>query len=91
MIARIGGIVAPLLAGLSGKAPLIIMGGSSLVGGLLAIFLPETLGAKLPETIAQVSMYMFTHFSFNDKIDPSRKERCYYFYLLSDQGLVRKS
>ena len=61
MIARIGGIVAPLLAGLSGKAPLIIMGGSSLVGGLLAIFLPETLGAKLPETIAQVSMYVHAY------------------------------
>ena len=61
MITRIGGIVAPLLAGLSGKAPLIIMGGSSLVGGLLAIFLPETLGAKLPETIAQVSMYVHAY------------------------------
>ena len=54
MVARVGGIAAPLLAGLSGKVPLIIMGGSSLIGGLLAIFLPETLGAKLPETIAQV-------------------------------------
>ena len=55
MVARIGGIAAPLLAGLHGTAPLIIMGGSSLLGGILAIFLPETLGAKLPETVAQVS------------------------------------
>ena len=55
MVARIGGIAAPLLAGLHGTAPLIIMGGSSLLGGIMAIFLPETLGAKLPETVAQVS------------------------------------
>ena len=55
MVARIGGIAAPLLAGLHGTAPLIIMGGSSLLGGILAIFLPETLGAKLPETVAQVN------------------------------------
>lgn len=54
MIARIGGIAAPLLAGLPGSTPLIIMGGSSLLGGLLALLLPETLGAKLPESIAQV-------------------------------------
>ncbi len=41
-------------AGIEGMTPLIIMGGSSLLGGLLAVFLPETLGSKLPETLEDV-------------------------------------
>jgi hypothetical protein len=41
-------------AGIEGVTPLIIMGGSSLFGGLLAVFLPETLGSKLPETLEDV-------------------------------------
>lgn len=55
MVARIGGIAAPLLAGMSDSlVPLIIMGSSSLLAGILALLLPETLGAKLPETITEV-------------------------------------
>ena len=56
MLARIGGIAAPLLASLSLPTPLIIMGGSALLAGILAIFLPETLGASLPETIHEVKL-----------------------------------
>ena len=48
------GIAAPLLSGLHGKTPLIIMGSCSFLGGLLAVFLPETLGAKLPEKISEI-------------------------------------
>lgn len=55
MIARIGGIAAPFLVGLAHPFPLVIMGSSSLLGGLLAILLPETLGAPLPETLSQVN------------------------------------
>eukprot|EP00095_Tigriopus_kingsejongensis_P002789 maker-scaffold728_size105512-snap-gene-0.21 protein:Tk02789 transcript:maker-scaffold728_size105512-snap-gene-0.21-mRNA-1 annotation:"hypothetical protein LOTGIDRAFT_108247" len=52
MMARIGSIVAPLLAGLTPLwIPLFVMGFTSLLGGLLAIFLPETLGMHLPETL----------------------------------------
>ena len=52
------GIAAPLLSGLHGKTPLIIMGSCSFLGGLLAVFLPETLGAKLPEKISEIkSLY----------------------------------
>ena len=34
------------------------MGSCSFLGGLLAVFLPETLGAKLPEKISEIkSLY----------------------------------
>jgi hypothetical protein len=42
-------------AGIKGITPLIIMGGSSLLGGFLAFLLPETLGSRLPETLEDVS------------------------------------
>lgn len=54
---RIGGFLAPqvaYLATLWKPLPLIIMGGSALIGGLLALVnLPETLGQKLPETMQE--------------------------------------
>ena len=57
-ISKYVGIAAPLLSGLHGKIPLIIMGSCSFLGGLLAVFLPETLGAKLPEKISEIkSLY----------------------------------
>ena len=34
--------------------PFFIFGGSALVGGLAAAFLPETRGEKLPETVQDV-------------------------------------
>jgi len=53
--ARIGGILAPQVANLNTvwvPLPLLIMGGSSLIGGLVALLnLPETLGKKLPENM----------------------------------------
>lgn len=60
MLARIGGILAPLLASLKLPTPLIIMGGSALLAGILAVFLPETLGSSLPETIHEVSLKLLT-------------------------------
>ena len=55
MIARIGGIAAPLLAGIESKVSLVIMGSSSSIAGILVLLLPETLGSKLPETIGEVA------------------------------------
>ncbi|KAK3098634.1 hypothetical protein FSP39_021403 [Pinctada imbricata] len=57
--ARIGGMISPFIAdlsgivgGSSGKAiPLVIFGGASVVAGLLTLILPETFGTTLPETI----------------------------------------
>jgi len=52
---RIGGIIAPQIESLSSvntPLPLVIMGSCSLFGGILVyMFLPETLGKKLPETM----------------------------------------
>lgn len=54
MSARIGGITAPyviLLSDIWTPLPMIIFGVLTLIGGLLASFLPETLHRELPETI----------------------------------------
>ena len=54
-VGRLGGIAAPILANLSPiSLPMTIMGSSSLIGGFLAIFLPETLGMPLPESLDDV-------------------------------------
>ena len=52
---RIGGILAPFIIGIQPVSiPLFIMGMSCLLGGIIAVFLPETLGAPLPETLEDV-------------------------------------
>ena len=54
MSARIGGILAPyinLLSGVWKPFPMIIFGVLAFTGGLLSLFLPETLNKALPETI----------------------------------------
>jgi len=54
LVARIGGITALLLDLLKVywlPAPVFIMGCIALVAGFLAVFFPETLGSKLPETM----------------------------------------
>ena len=56
MAARVGGFLAPYIASLgshSRSLPLLIMGVSTLVGGSTALFLPETLGEELPQTVRQ--------------------------------------
>merc|ERR1712126_378946 len=59
MVARIGGISAPYIAlylpKIMPELPVLILGGSSLVGGLMAFALPETLGSKLPEVLEDVT------------------------------------
>merc|ERR1711890_207626 len=54
---RVGGMVAPLIAFLSSvwkPFPLLVMGGSSLLGGILVfLVMPETLGEALPVTMEE--------------------------------------
>ncbi|KAG7515260.1 hypothetical protein JOB18_003823 [Solea senegalensis] len=57
MMARVGSMVAPmvLLAGdLVPWLPGLIYGGAPVLSGVAAIFLPETLGSPLPDTIQDV-------------------------------------
>merc|ERR1711976_709475 len=54
LVARIGGIISLLLDLLKVywlPAPVFIMGVVASLAGVLAVFFPETLGEKLPETI----------------------------------------
>ena len=54
---KIGGLAAPFIAGLEtfqSFIPLIVFGASSVIGGCLAVILPETLGASLPQTLEEV-------------------------------------
>lgn len=56
MVARFGGILAPyinVLADIWKPFPLIIFGSLAFIGGLLSLYLPETLGKTLPETIEE--------------------------------------
>ena len=56
MAARIGGITAPLILIIGDywyPLPFIIFGSSSIIAGALVIFLPETKGRKLPESIEE--------------------------------------
>ena len=56
MFARIAGIIAPLILTLTkiwAPLPLVIYGSVSVAAGLLTLFLPETLGQKLPETLEE--------------------------------------
>jgi len=58
MVRGIGGLAAPYIAfylpEVWEKGPMLIMGGTSLFGGILAFALPETLGSKLPEKMEDV-------------------------------------
>lgn len=57
MMARVGAMVAPMVL-LTGDyvpwLPGFIYGGAPILSGVAAIFLPETLGSPLPDTIQDV-------------------------------------
>lgn len=55
-LARLGALLAPTIADLDSVAyflPFVIMGGSSVVVGILAFLLPETRGCELPATVEE--------------------------------------
>lgn len=54
MMARLGSMVAPMVLLVGDNTPWIpglIYGGVPILSGLVALFLPETLGSPLPDTI----------------------------------------
>ena len=53
-IGRIGSIMAPLLASKEYETTVIVIGVTSMIAGLLACFLPESVGQRLPETLDEV-------------------------------------
>ncbi|XP_063242502.1 organic cation transporter protein-like isoform X2 [Bacillus rossius redtenbacheri] len=56
MVGRFGSMVAPqtpLLARYSESLPLLLLGAAAVLAGGLALLFPETLGALLPDTVAQ--------------------------------------
>ena len=56
MFARVGGILAPLTLELGAvwpQLPFLIVGVTALSGGFSAIWLPETLGKELPDTLEE--------------------------------------
>ncbi|KAG9475516.1 hypothetical protein GDO78_003752, partial [Eleutherodactylus coqui] len=58
-MARVGGIVAPLVKMLGEFypfLPLLIYGGSPIISGLIVYFLPETVNQPLPDTIDEVEI-----------------------------------
>ncbi|XP_069178058.1 organic cation transporter protein-like isoform X2 [Procambarus clarkii] len=60
MCARFGGIVAPFIASLAQTyrpLPLLIFGALSIVSGCLVIFLPETVGCELPQTLKESEVF----------------------------------
>jgi OCT family organic cation transporter-like MFS transporter 4/5 len=60
-MARIGGFLAPFIAGLGVKnssLPFLIFGGAAIIGGLAGVLLPETRGSRLPDSLQDVETIM---------------------------------
>jgi len=65
LFARVGGMISPFIADLNnemdgsfGKAlPLIVFGASTVAGGILCLWLPETLNKHLPETLEDATNF----------------------------------
>ncbi|ENN72634.1 hypothetical protein YQE_10732, partial [Dendroctonus ponderosae] len=59
MFSRLGSIIAPLLVSLQNVAdflPLLVMGIVAIIQAVLVLFLPETQGKKLPDTIEDLEI-----------------------------------
>ena len=81
-MARVGGVLAPWVAtylpnngALDKNLPLYIFGASSLLGGLMALLVPETLGSSLPNTFQDVETIKMKGKSIWSFIDPRKSNR----------------
>lgn len=73
MMARLGGIVAPLVqmtADYYYHLPVIIFSLCPILSGVIAALLPETLGVPLPETIQEVER-LVSQYCYPFSLDPS--------------------
>ncbi|KAJ8315874.1 hypothetical protein KUTeg_008024 [Tegillarca granosa] len=76
--ARVGGMVSPYIADLSkvipgnfGRAlPLVIFGGLSVLAGILAIALPETMNMNLPETMEDGRQFGKKNSKYKEEMKP---------------------
>ena len=80
-IARVGGVSSTWVATylpkngvLSKNIPLYIFGASSLLGGLMALLIPETLGSSLPNTFQDVETIKMKGKSIWSCIDPRKSK-----------------
>ena len=57
VFARVGGMVAPFVGSLdkvvNPSFPIVVFGLTAFAAGVLSLFLPETMGRKLPDTIEE--------------------------------------
>ncbi|KYO27836.1 hypothetical protein Y1Q_0006889 [Alligator mississippiensis] len=70
-LARVGGIVAPLVrmtSDYSPSLPLIIYGAAPVISGIATCFLPETLNMPLPDTIEDVERQRCSEMRWKDTI-----------------------
>merc|ERR1719348_2026226 len=79
LMARIGGMLAPQITlylpnVTNDSVPYYLMGSCSLVGGLLALLLPETLGSSLPDTMEDVDKIKKNGKSFWKCMNPCSKK-----------------
>ena len=81
-IARVGGVLSTWVATYLSKigildknVPLYIFGASSLLGGLIALLVPETLGSSLPNTFQDVETIKMKEKSIWSCVDPRKKSK----------------
>ncbi|KAH1012958.1 organic cation transporter protein [Dendroctonus ponderosae] len=75
MFSRLGSIIAPLLVSLQNVAhflPLLVMGIVAIIQAVLVLFLPETQGKKLPDTIEDLEIRKY-HSNNDAQMDEERK------------------
>lgn len=72
---HIGAILSPiflLLGDYWAPLPLVVFGSSSIIAGLLVVFLPETKGRRLPESIAEVKVFGRVNTENDHKLVPKQ-------------------
>ncbi|XP_077987899.1 organic cation transporter protein-like [Glandiceps talaboti] len=78
MSARVGSIISPYVVLLDvywAPLPFVIMGGTSVIAGLTALYLPETRNRKLPETIEEGETFGTKHYKKTDEENPKMKSK----------------